>query len=217
MNEADTRATQPNHSTKLLLRAGAVAGPLFLLVSLLQGLTRQGFDITHQPISFLSLGGLGWLQIVNFVFTGLLVLAFSVGVGRVLRGKPGGAFGPIGLAGLGIGLVIAGLFPPDAGFGYPVGTPDGTPLHLTYHSIMHGVGFSASFLCFVVAAFGFARKDAKQKQWASVAYTTISAVLALMLSMSPGNDTIAVRDLIAAAILWAWLAVQSVRLSRLAG
>ncbi len=212
MTKTTSQALQPNQLTKMLLTAGAVAGPLFLLIALIQGLTRQGFDLSHQPISFLSLGDLGWIQIVNFVLTGLLVLTFAVGVRRVLRGKPGGTFGPIGLAGLGLGLIIAGLFPPDAGFGYPIGTPDGTPLDATYRSIMHGIGFTMSFVFFVLAAFVFARKDVKQKQWVSVAYTIISAVAALMLSMSPGNDTIAVRNLVAAGFLWTWLAVQSVRL-----
>jgi hypothetical membrane protein len=204
--------TDMSPTTKKLLTAGFIAGPLFLIISLIQGVMRQGFDLSHQPISFLSVGDLGWIQVVNFVVTGLLVLAFAVGVRRVLRGKPGGTFGPIFLAGLGLGLVVAGLFPPDPGFGYPPGTADGTPVHMTYHSAMHGVGFTLSFVSFVLAALVFARKDAKQGQWGQVIYTLVSAVAALMLSMTPGNDTIAVRDLIAAALLWLWVAVQSVRL-----
>src|SRR5262249_14340506 len=66
-----------------LLTCGVVAGPLYLAVVLLQALTRTGFDLKRHPLSSLSLGHLGWIQIVNFVVTGLLVLACAAGMRRV--------------------------------------------------------------------------------------------------------------------------------------
>jgi hypothetical protein len=51
---------------------------------LLQALTRDGFDPTRHPLSLLSLGELGWVQIANFVVTGVLYLACAVGMWRVL-------------------------------------------------------------------------------------------------------------------------------------
>lgn len=56
--------------TARLLTAGTVAGPLFLAVWALQAITRDGFDPDRHPISLLSLGDLGWIQITNFVVTG---------------------------------------------------------------------------------------------------------------------------------------------------
>ena len=200
-------------ATAPLLRCGLIAGPLFLLASLLQGFAREGFDLRRQPLSFLSLGTLGWLQIANFLLAGILTLLFAAGVRQQLRGRAGGTFGPLGFIGLGLGLIIAGLFPPDPGFGYPLGTPDGPPAHTTYHSSMHGLGFMLAFLFFVLAALIFARVDAGRGQWLSVGYTLVSAVAALVLAMMPGIQGIALRDLAAAALLWTWVAVQAWRLT----
>lgn len=201
-----------NAVTKKLLMGGAVAGPLFILVAVAQALTRTGFDLSHQPISFLSLGNLGWIQVTNFLLSGMLMLALAVGVRRTLRSRAGGTWGSLCIGGLGLGLIIAGLFPPDPGFGFPPGTPDGSPATLTYHSTVHGIGFTLSFVFFVLACIAFARKDAIQKQWGSVAYTAVTAIAALVLSMWSGTAGVALRDFAAALFLWTWITVQSMRL-----
>ena len=89
-----SRATlETTRPTLMLLACGVVAGPLFIAVALLQALTRQGFDLGRHPLSLLSLGELGWIQITNFVVAGLLTVAFAVGLRRVLhpgRAAPGG-------------------------------------------------------------------------------------------------------------------------------
>jgi hypothetical protein len=76
--------------TRALLACGVVAGPLFLVVALLQALTRDGFDLGRHPLSLLSLGELGWIQIANFVVAGLLSVASAVGMRRVLHPGRGG-------------------------------------------------------------------------------------------------------------------------------
>ena len=58
-----------------LLTAGIAAGPLFLGVWAMQAFTRTGFDPSRHPLSLLSLGNLGWIQIANFAVTGALYLA----------------------------------------------------------------------------------------------------------------------------------------------
>jgi len=73
--------TAPDARATALLQCGLYAGPVFLATSLVQGLTRAGFDLSHQPVSFLSLGSLGWLQRANFVVAGLLALASRWGFG----------------------------------------------------------------------------------------------------------------------------------------
>ena len=149
----------------------------------------------------------------NFLSAGILVLFFAAGVRQALRGEAGGTFGPIGLIGLGIGLVIAGLFPPDPGFGYPVGTPDGLPTHTTYSSSLHGLGFTLSFLFFVMTALVVVQVDAGRKHWLSVGYTLFSAAAALVLAMTPGTQSLPLYDLAAAVLLWTWVAVQAWRLT----
>ena len=79
--------------TKTLLACGAIAGPLFVLVFLLEGATRANYDPLRHPVSSLALGDYGWVQSANFVAAGLLTLAFSVGLRRALRpprARPGG-------------------------------------------------------------------------------------------------------------------------------
>jgi Protein of unknown function (DUF998) len=78
-----------------LLACGAVAGPLYVGVALLQVLTRDGFDLRRHPLSLLSLGDLGWVQIANFVVSGLLAIAFAVGSRRVLHPGRAGTWGPL--------------------------------------------------------------------------------------------------------------------------
>jgi hypothetical protein len=62
----------PNQVTRSLLGYGVLAGPLYVGVSLAQALTRDGFELTRHAWSLLSNGSLGWLQIANFLVTGLM-------------------------------------------------------------------------------------------------------------------------------------------------
>jgi hypothetical membrane protein len=71
--------------TRILLAAGPVAAPLYILLVVLQMLTRDGFDISRHPPSALSNGDQGWIQISNFLAAGLLFIAFAVGLRRVLQ------------------------------------------------------------------------------------------------------------------------------------
>jgi hypothetical protein len=208
----DGREAPLDSLTRGLVRCGALAGPLFMGAAVVQGLTRTGFDLDHQPISFLSLGSLGWVQRTNFVLAGLLMVAFAAGVRRILGAGPPRRLATISLGGLAVGLIIAGVFAPDPGFGYPRGTPDGTPKHLTYHSTLHGLGFTLSFICFALACIAFAHEAARRGRWFSVLATAVAAVAALALAVASGTSSVAVRDLVAAGILWSWVGVQSLRL-----
>ncbi|MFF8383882.1 DUF998 domain-containing protein [Streptomyces kanasensis] len=92
------------------LTAGAVvAGPLFLGAGVVQGLTRDGFDFTRHALSQLALGGPGWIQTLNFLLTGSLLLAGAAGLHATEPTEPTepteetgptGLAGPSGLTGL---------------------------------------------------------------------------------------------------------------------
>jgi hypothetical protein len=84
---------KPTAITKRLLACGAIAGPLFVLVFLVEGATRANYDPLRLPVSSLELGPHGWTQSANFVVAGLLTLAFAVGLRRAFgppRARPGG-------------------------------------------------------------------------------------------------------------------------------
>jgi hypothetical protein len=101
-----------------LLACGALAGPLFIAVVLVQAVTRDGYNLSEHPLSLLTLGDLGWIQSANFVAAGALVAAFAVGLRRALRGR-GARSTPLLIAFFGLGLVVAGVFTPDPSLGFP--------------------------------------------------------------------------------------------------
>ena len=72
-NTKSTTCTPADRVTKSLLGYGIIAGPLYVVVALTQALTRQGFDLGLHQWSLLANGAQGWIQITNFVVTGLMV------------------------------------------------------------------------------------------------------------------------------------------------
>jgi hypothetical protein len=114
-----------------------VAGPLFIVVALIQAFIRRGFDLGRHPISLLPLGDLGWIQIANFVISGLLAVGFAVAIRRVLHPGRAGTWGPVLVGAFGAGLITAGILVADPSLGFrralptrspptPAGTPRGT-------------------------------------------------------------------------------------------
>ena len=89
-----------------LLGWGLAAGAVYVTVSLAQALTRPGFDLTRHSWSLLANGSLGWIQVTNLMVSGLMLIAFAVGVRRARPDAPRAA----GLLGtFGLSLVAAGL------------------------------------------------------------------------------------------------------------
>ncbi|WP_433129871.1 DUF998 domain-containing protein [Micromonospora sp. CA-240977] len=197
----DSRRT----TTRALLAGGAAAGPLFLVVAAAQVLTRDGFDLSRQPLSLLALGDLGWIQIANFVLTGLLALAGAVGLRRTLRGEPGGTWGPTLIAVHGLGLVIGGVLVSDPSMGWPAGAPQGAPDTLSWHAVGHGVGAGLAFGSLPIACLVFARTwwRAGQRGWA--VFSLGSAVAVVVILAWPDQGSLSVRMALACVVTFGWL------------
>ncbi|MEP7105859.1 MAG: DUF998 domain-containing protein, partial [Chloroflexota bacterium] len=140
------------------------AGPFYVAVVLGQALTRPGFDLARDDASLLSNGGLGWIQIANFVLTGLMVIACAIGMRRALGGGQGVTWGPALLALYGLGLVGAGIFVADPMNGFPPGTPSGRPATISVHGILHLVSAAVGFLGLVAACVVLARRFASERR-----------------------------------------------------
>jgi hypothetical protein len=205
-------ATTTNNRTRALLACGMVAGPLFVAVAVLQALTREGFDLGRHPLSLLSLGELGWIQIANFVVAGLLAVAFAVGLRRVLHPGRGARWGPLLVGAYGVGLVAGGVFVADAGAGFPPDAPAAAPEQLSWHGILHDAGHLLAFLSLILACFVLARRFAAlgQRGWATYCLATGVALLGLMAW--PDRDTVVVQLAVAIVLGWAWLSVLAARL-----
>lgn len=197
-------------NTRTLLACGMVAGPFYLAVALAQALTRDGFDITRHAVSLLALGSLGWIQVANFVITGVLVMACAVGLRRVLRGVPGGTMGPVLLGVYGVALMASAAFPADAGFGFPLGTPEGPPATMTtaggLHFMAGGIGFMALIASCLVLARRYFASRAFGMAWFSI--VTGVAFLGSFMGIASGPPRPAtVLGLWAGLTLtWLWLA-----------
>jgi uncharacterized protein DUF998 len=155
-------------TTRTLLACGAVAGPIFILVGFASAFTRSGFELTKHPLSLLSVGQHGWIQISNFVMAGLLFLASAVGVRRTLRGRQGGTWGPRFIGAFGVSLIAGGVFVADPGLGFPPGTPEGVPDQLSWHGMLHAVAPITGFVALSAACLVFARRafGLHQRGWA---------------------------------------------------
>lgn len=171
----------PAHrTTGRLLAAGMVAGPLWAAVALGQAATRDGFDLTRHPLSLLSNGDLGWLQVANFVLAGALVVAGGLGLRRVLAGAPGGTWAPRLVILYGVGMVAAGVFTLDPADGFPVGTPLGAPDTMSGASGLHLLAGSVSFTALIVACFGLGRHLARAGDPAHAAASRVAGTALLL-------------------------------------
>jgi hypothetical protein len=171
----DALETKNGQLTKLLLLAGVLAGPLFIAIYLVEGATRMNYDPVRYPVSSLSIGPDGWIQITNFLMTGFLFLLFSVGLRRTIEHTRAGGWGPFLMGLIGIGLIGAGIFSTDPVYGYPEDQPFLWGQQ-TLHGHLHNV---VSMLVFIgiPAACGVFRRRFKalgERRWAS--YSLISGI-----------------------------------------
>lgn len=166
--------------TRWLLVGGIVGPILFVVVYTLEGATRPGYDARSQAVSSLSLSGWGWMQILNFVVCGALVIGFALGLGRVLvPGARGATWGPRLIGMVGLGLLCAGVFVTDPAQGYPASTPQGPAATTTLHGTLHfALGATGFFGLLPVACFVMARYFSGRAGWRGwTAYSIVTGIL----------------------------------------
>jgi hypothetical protein len=203
-----TTLTKTQDTTKLLLGCGAIAGPLYLVTGFAQAFTREGFDLTKHPFSFLSLGEGGWVQIANFVLSGLLFLAMAFGTRKALKGQRAGTWGPILLGIFALGMVGGGVFVADPAFGFPAGAPAGQPETLSWHGVLHAVAFFTAFPALIASCFVFARRFTGT--WSRI------CVGAGVVSIAPiafmGTEYATAVLYVVAVVSWLWVSAVAVKL-----
>jgi hypothetical protein len=135
---------------------------VFVASFLVQGALRPGYDPLRHPVSSLSLGPAGWVQMVTFWLAGLLVTAYAVG----LRRAKCGWWTPVLVALVGLGLVGAGFFATDPISGYPPGAP--VPAPRTAHGIAHDLCSTPVFTALPAAMLVTTRRYFRlwERRWA---------------------------------------------------
>ncbi len=189
--------------TRALLVCGVVAGPLFVTVIAVQAWTREGFDPARHPLSALSLGDRGWIQIADFVIAGLLSVAFAVGLRRRWHPGPAGTTGPLLVGIYGASLVVAGVFVGDPGLGFPPGTGPGIP-ELSWHAAVHAAAPPIAFGSIIGCCFLAARRYRLSGRRGRAGYSAVTGIAALALLVWPGAGG-AVRTAVAVLIISGWM------------
>jgi len=181
------------------------AGPLYVLVGLAQALTREGFDMRRHALSLLSNGRLGWIQISNFLLSGLLVIAGAVGLRKQFRLSTIGTWGSLLLGVYGLGLIGAGIFVADPGGGFP---PEAiAPAQMSRSGLLHFACGGLGFYALIAAALVFARLFWKLRERAWSIYSIITAVgfLISFALIASGSKSSAVILGFYFAVLWIWV------------
>lgn len=210
------KETRLDVTTKVLLVGGIVAGPLYLGIGVAQALTRDAFDLTRHSWSLLANGDYGWIQILNFVVSGALVVGAAAGVRRVLKGTRGGTWGPVMLGLFGLGLIASGVFVADPMNGFPPGTPAGPPVEPTVSGLLHILVGSIGFAGFIGACFTFARRSftSQRRGWNAYSNATGIIFLTAFLGVGAGSNaegpvlqSVTVGFTVAVVLCWLWIAL----------
>jgi hypothetical protein len=172
----------------------------------------------------------GWIQITNFVATGVLMLLCAVGLRRVLVPGPGSRWGPLLMGAYGLGMISTGVFVTDPQLGFPPGTPEdllpGVNAEASWHGNVHTLSVIFTYASLTAACFVFARRFAAEpggRWWAAsliangVAAPTVLIVGAFYLqTQSVSSEWFAAADGVAGRVIiplgWVWAALVPARL-----
>ncbi|MEU4602215.1 DUF998 domain-containing protein [Kribbella sp. NPDC023972] len=200
-------------STRRLLTAAALAGPFFFTSVIAQMLTRDGFELRVHPISQLSTGDLGWIQMATFVVAGAGVIALAVARRRLVRDGTGRRLVPLFTGIFGAGLVLAGLFVMDPEYGFPAGTPEGPAVGMSWHSIVHSAAAATAFTALAGACIVLVVRSVRRRAIVpAVGNLVVAIILLLPMSSTEASLQIAFNGVVA----FTWTTVHALRLRRLA-
>ena len=168
------RAAWNRRSVTIALAAAGIIGPvMFAAVALVQSLLHPDYSHVALPISALAAWPGGWVQNVNFLAFGLLMIAYAIGLHLGVRPNRGGVIGPAILVLSGVGLTIAGFFSwrdVDGDFVVPVG---------------HLLGGFMSFLGAGTGLIVISRRMARDPRWRGLAnYVLTSGITMVVLFLA---------------------------------
>lgn len=212
------KKTSKEGNEKILLTCGVIAGPVYIVLGVIQMMIRPGFDPTRHDLSLMSNGDLGWIQIMNFILVGVMTIVGAFGMRRVLHGSRGGIWGPLLIGIYGLGLLGAGVFVADPMNGFPIGTPEGSPTTMSSHGLLHFVAGGVGFLAFIAACFVFANRfnHFKQRGWSAFSGITGLLFFAAFGGIAAGSQAggvmlvfVTLAFTAAVILAWVWLSALS--------
>ena len=158
------------------LAAVGVAGPIiFAVVALVQSLLRPEHSLVADPISALAAGPSGWVQDVNFLVFGSLMIAYAIGLHLGVRPTRWAIVGLAFLVLSGVGLVWAGVFP----------STDATGARWD-DRVLHIVAFPMTFLGAGIGLIVMSRRMAGDPRWRSFATYALATGIAMLVLLLAG-------------------------------
>jgi hypothetical membrane protein len=160
------------------LAIAGIIGPIaFAVVAFMHSLLRQDHSLVEHPISALAAGLSGWVQNVNFLLFGLLMIAYAVGLHLGVRPSRWGAVGFAFLVLSGIGLMWGGVFPATDATGA-----------FDEDRLLHIPGFIMTFLGGGIGLIVVSRRMARDPRWKSLAtYALVTGIAMLVLILVGGG------------------------------
>jgi hypothetical protein len=125
-------------------------------------------------VSELSLGPYGWVQILNFVLTGALILVFGVGLSAHFSTGAASRTGPALIQGIGVSLIASGPFTtdPSAMFGQS-----------SIQGVVHGVFGAIVFTFAPISCFVFYRRFRHDPFWRPLSGWTLATGVVLTVGI----------------------------------
>jgi Protein of unknown function (DUF998) len=198
--------------------AGMTGAVLFVSVFTICGWVTPGYSWTGMFVSELSLGPLGWVQVLNFVLTGTLVLVFGRGLTEPFGSGAASRVGPVLVQVIGLSLVASGPFTtdPSALFG-----------QVSVHGVVHGIFGALVFTLAPVSCFVFYRSFRRNPDWRPLRGWTLACgvvltlgIVLLKISQQPESGLFEWKGLVQRAILitfFTWIFTVAFRLGRVHG
>jgi uncharacterized membrane protein len=148
---------------QLSASAGMIGPILFVIVFILEDFFSPDYNWLSTAVSEHSLGSCGWIQITNFIVSGMLLLVFARGVAKEFNEGIASKLGPLLLTILAVCIVASGPF-----------VTDPAPVILfsnqaTWHGNVHGLLGAIAFTLMPLSCFVYyyrSRKDLKWKRFA---------------------------------------------------
>jgi hypothetical membrane protein len=160
------------------LALAGIAGPIiFAVVVLIHSFLREDHSLAEHPVSALAAGPSGWIQNVNFLLFGLLMIAYAIGLHLGVHPSRWGLVGFALLVLSGMGLMWGGLFPATDATG-----------SFDEDRLLHIPGFTMTFLGGGIGLIVMSQRMARDPRWKSLAtYALLSGIAMLVLIVVGGG------------------------------
>src|SRR5574342_36434 len=168
------RRRYPKEPKGVAMRAAAAAGivaPIFFtILVVVQSVAQPDYSQVAQPVSALAAWPYGWVQNVNFLVTGALVVAFAVALRHGVEQRRHGWIALALLSASGLGVILVGLV--------PWRRVDGALVEPAWH----GAGAIMTFLGAGLGLIAMSRRMVADPAWRrSAGYVLASGVAIVLL------------------------------------